>query len=130
MSTDSENNWFSADATTFGDRLAGAREAAGSSQADLADQIGVKLSTMEAWENDLKEPRANRLQMLSGMLGVSLRWLLTGVGIGPDEPSDEGPSNADLILTEIRKLQIEIVQSADKLGRLEKQLRAALKAQP
>lgn len=129
MSSDGENNWFSADATTFGDRLAGARESAGLSQGDLGRQIGVKVATIEAWENDLKEPRANRLQMLSGMLGVSLRWLLTGEGVGPDEPADGGPSNADLILTEIRKLQIEIVQSASKLGQLEKQLRAALKAQ-
>jgi HTH-type transcriptional regulator, cell division transcriptional repressor len=58
MTTESENNWFSADATTFGDRLAGAREAAGLSQAALAKRIGLKTATMEAWENDVKEPRA------------------------------------------------------------------------
>lgn len=127
MSTDSENNWFSADATTFGDRLAGAREAAGLSQGSLAEQIGVKLSTVEAWENDMKEPRANRLQMLSGMLSVSLGWLLTGAGDGPDEPADLVPNTADLLLVEIRKLQVEILQSANKLGQLEKQLRAAMK---
>lgn len=129
MSTDSENNWFSADATTFGDRLAGAREAAGLSQEALAKKIGVKMVTIEAWENDLKEPRANRLQMLSGMLGVSLRWLLSGIGIGPDEPTDMVPSETDHILSEIRKVRIDMAQSANTLGQLEKQLRAALKGQ-
>ena len=59
---------------------------------------------------------------------VGLSALADGLQAGYD--SILSGSNADLILTKIRKLQIEIVQSADKLGRLEKQLRAALKAQP
>jgi transcriptional regulator with XRE-family HTH domain len=36
------------------------------SQADLARKLGVKLKTdPQNWENDLAEPRANKLQMLS-----------------------------------------------------------------
>ena len=83
-----DQGWFSEDAATFGDRLAGARDAAGLDQKGLAEKLGVKLVTIAGWENDLKEPRANRLQMLSGILGVSLSWLLTGEGDGPEAPED------------------------------------------
>ena len=129
MTQSDENGWFSEDAATFGDRLAGARDAAGLSQEDLAGQIGVKQSTLDAWENDLREPRANRLQMLSGLLGVSLRWLLTGVGAGPDGPDGEAPiaADANAILTEMRRLRIEMANAASKLGQLEKRLRQILK---
>ena len=124
-----EEQWFSEDIATFGDRLAGAREAASLTQAGLAAKIGVKLQVLESWENDLKEPRANRLQMLSGVLGVSIPWLLTGEGDGPSGPDDDGPMDADVIdlLAEMRALQGEVKLTAEKLARLEKRLRKALK---
>lgn len=124
-----ETNWFSDDAATFGDRLAGAREAAGLKQSELAAQLGVKVETLIAWEHDLKEPRANRLQMLSGMLGVSLSWLLTGEGDGPSEPGDVDaiPEDISTLLGEIRAVRTQIMQRTERLGQLEKRLRAALK---
>jgi len=124
-----EDNWYAEDAATFGDRLAAAREQAGLSQTDLAKRLGVKLGVLEAWEQDLKEPRANRLQMLSGMLNISLSWLLTGQGEGPEGPLDDEPLEADinLLLTEMRGLRSEITQSAERLAQLEKRLRKALK---
>ena len=130
MMTD-DTGWFSEDAATFGDRLAGARELAGMSQDALAARIGVKPATIMGWENDLKEPRANRLQMLSGILVVSLSWLLTGQGDGPDAPDGAEPLSSDLIglLAEMRLLRTQIAQSAAKLGQLEKRLRAAMKDQ-
>jgi DNA-binding XRE family transcriptional regulator len=57
-----QENWYGADVATFGDRLAGAREAAGLSQEDLAQRLGVRLTTLQNWEEDLAEPRGNRLQ--------------------------------------------------------------------
>ncbi len=127
--SDEDIGWFSEDAATFGDRLAGARDAAGLSQAALAKQLGVKLTTMEAWENDVKEPRANRLQMLSGMLGVSLVWLLTGEGEGPEEPTTLLTDDADIatILGHMRRLRAEMAKAAQDMGRLEKQLRLMLR---
>ena len=56
-------NWYAADVATFGDRLAGAREAAGLAQEDLAQRLGVRLTTVQAWEEDMAEPRGNRLQL-------------------------------------------------------------------
>ncbi|WP_333714524.1 helix-turn-helix domain-containing protein [Yoonia sp.] len=121
--------WYSDEIATFGDRLAGAREAAGLDQTALATKLGVKKQTMESWENDLKEPRANRLQMLAGILGVSITWLLTGEGEGPTAPEDEGHLATDVtdLLAEMRGLQREIKQSGEKLARLEKRLRKVLK---
>lgn len=76
---------------TLGGRLARARDAAGMSEADIARQIGVKKTTIVAWETDRAAPRANRLTMLAGILGVSASWLLYGVGNSPitETVSDE-----------------------------------------
>ena len=76
MNAQTEDGWYDPNATTFGDRVAGAREQAGMSQADLAKRLGVKLKTLKSWEDDLSEPRANKLSMMAGMLNVSLLWLL------------------------------------------------------
>ena len=125
------NDWYSEDAATFGDRLAAAREGAGLKQSDLAKKLGVKTSTLSDWENDRKEPRANRLSMLSGMLGISLSWLLTGEGEGVAAPT-EGAEDLDkdtlAILTEIRALRTQIKQNAETLAQLEKRLRKSLVA--
>lgn len=121
-------NWFSDDAATFGDRLAAAREAAGLSQADLAQRLGVKTKVIEHWEADAKEPRANRLQMLAGMLGVSLMWLLTGEGDGVDMPDETAAETAQVkgVLAEIRELRTAMTAMTGRLGRLEKKLRHGL----
>ncbi|WP_371170789.1 helix-turn-helix domain-containing protein [Aliiroseovarius sp. 2305UL8-7] len=123
-----DDDWFSEEAATFGDRLAGAREAVGMSQTELARRLGVKVKTLRGWEEDLNEPRANKLQMLSGLLNVSLRWLLSGEGEGVNEPQafpDDAPEVRDLLL-EIRDIKAQMSRSADQLGRLEKRLRKRL----
>lgn len=124
-----DQGWFSEEKATFGDRLAGAREATGLSQASFAAKLGVKPSVIAGWEDDLKEPRANRLQMLAGILGVSISWILTGEGEGPEAPDFEDSMTEDLqeLLTEMRALRGQIADSGDKLARLEKRLRKALK---
>ncbi len=115
--------WYSEERATFGDRLAAARETAQISQKALAKRLGVKPRTIAAWENDLSEPRANRLQMLAGLLNVSLMWLLTGEGEGVAPPGDEAPSKgARAILLEIRALKGDIDHAAHRLARLEKHL--------
>ncbi|WP_099826328.1 helix-turn-helix domain-containing protein [Oceaniglobus indicus] len=126
---DDARNWYSNDTATFGDRLADARGFVGMSQEDLARRVGVKLKTLAAWENDLSEPRANRLAMLSGLLNVSLRWLLTGEGEGlpnPDE-TQEMPADIKDILTDLRQTQSDLTRMADRIGRLEKRLKTAVR---
>ncbi|MEM0935609.1 MAG: helix-turn-helix domain-containing protein [Pseudomonadota bacterium] len=125
---DSDDNWYGADTATFGDRVAGAREALGIGQPELARRLGVKVKTLRDWENDLSEPRANKLQMLAGILGVSLMWLLNGEGDGVDPPPEgtEAPEHIRDLLLELRALQADMDRSADRLARIEKRLRQVL----
>lgn len=60
------------------ERLTSAREAAGLSQAQLANRVGVKRVTVSHWEADRTAPRANRLNQLAGLLNVPVLWLLGG----------------------------------------------------
>ncbi len=123
-----ENDWYGADAATFGDRLAGAREAAGMSQSQLARRLGVKKATIAAWENDLSEPRANRLSMMAGMINVSIMWLLTGEGEGMEAPVEEAGGDLELVdaVAELRAIRGEMRASAERAARLEKRLRLML----
>ena len=120
-------DWYSNEAATFGDRLSAAREACGMDQKTLAQKLGVGLRAVEKWENDLTEPRANKLQMLSGVLNISIRWLLTGEGEGI-EPMIDLETAPDLhdLLSEMRTLRSEMMRSAERMGVLEKRLKQRL----
>ena len=125
-------DWYGADVATFGDRVAAAREAAGMTQATLARRLGVQPGTLRNWENDMSEPRANRLSILAGLLNVSMMWLINGEGEGLDGTEVAGvlPGPAADLLSEMRGLRIELSQSAKQLARLEKRLRAMLRETP
>lgn len=127
MTDAAEINWYSNDTATFGDRIAAAREARKMTQKALAKRLGVGLKTIEGWENDLSEPRANKLQTLSGVLNVSIPWLLTGEGVGIDTEVDE-PTDADIaeLMSEMRILRTEMLRSAERLAVIEKRLKSAL----
>lgn len=118
---------YSEAAATFGDRMTLAREAQGMNQEDLARRLGIRLQTLRNWEDDRSEPRANRLQMLAGVLGVSMVWLLTGEGEGGpsvrsrDETSISGELAA--LLNEIRDLRIANTKANNRLAKLERRLR-------
>lgn len=119
-------DWYSEERATFGDRVAGAREGAGLSQDELARRMGIRPKTLQSWEEDLSEPRANKLQMLAGLTGVSLRWLMTGQGEGPQAPGEEMGEEHAALLAELRQLRGEFARGAERLGRLEKRLRVSM----
>ena len=126
--TDAALDWYGPNTATFGDRVAAARDAAGMTQQQLAKRLGVKAATLKAWEDDISEPRANRLSMLAGLLNVSITWLINGEGEGVDSPEivpEMSQEMSDLLL-EIRTLKSTLKESSDRLGRLEKQLRQNL----
>ena len=122
-------DWYGPETATFGDRLSAAVEKSGMTQKLVAKRLGIKLATLKSWEQDVSEPRANRLSMLAGLLGVSVMWLLYGRGDGVDYSDNEAqvPPEINDILFEIRALQTGLLTSADKLAKLEKQLRAKLR---
>ncbi|MBO9437023.1 helix-turn-helix transcriptional regulator [Ruegeria sp. R13_0] len=120
--------YYGDEAATLGDRIVAAREAVGYSQKKLASRLGVKLKTVQGWEEDRTEPRANKAQMISGILGVSLVWLLSGEGEGVLEPADTPSGSEDIqgILDEIRTLRTDMAQTTRRLSTVEKRLRARL----
>lgn len=124
-------DYYGPDAATFGDRMAAAREAADMTQAQLARRLGVKKSTIASWEEDLAEPRANRLQMLAGMLNVSIMWLITGEGQGMTMTDEEEDSNRDMaaLLSELRELRTQLQASTGRVAKLEKAVRRKMEAE-
>jgi len=117
---------YSDDFATFGDRIVNARDALGLSQLQLSRRIGVQEETLAAWETDRSEPRANKLQMLAGVLNVSLVWLMSGEGEGAPTPVDGEIVDAEVLLSELRGIRAEQTRLAERSMRLEKRLRAYL----
>ena len=125
--SETETDWYAPEHATFGDRLTAAREATGMSQEALAKRLGVKKSTMRKWEEDLAEPRANRLSMLAGLLNVSMMWLINGEGEGVAGPDAETlPEDATAMILEIRRMKSDLHATAERLGRMEKALRSLM----
>jgi transcriptional regulator with XRE-family HTH domain len=125
--TQSDQNWYAPEIATFGDRMTAAREAAGMTQESLAKRLGVKKGALRNWENDIAEPRANRLSMLAGLLNVSMMWLINGEGEGVEGPDAETlPSDLTEIILEIREMKSELHFKAEQLARLEKRLRTLM----
>ena len=113
------------DSDTLGGRLSRARDASGMSAAQFARRLGVKSATVQAWENDRSEPRANRLSMLCGILNVSLPWLLYGVGEAPhDDPRNDAITVLRGQFEKVRRLHEEtgaiLSRIEDELLRLQR----------
>lgn len=127
MSDQDDHADFSDTVATFGDRIVAAREALGLTTAGLARRLGIKDATLQRWENDRAEPRANKLQMLAGILNVSMIWLMTGEGEGvPNEEAELPGGGRDLVL-ELRSIREESAALGIRMARLEKALRAHMR---
>lgn len=110
------------DTDTFGGRLSRAREAAGLSVTDLASRLSVKIATVNAWESDRSGPTARRLATIAGLVGVSLSWLLHGVG--PSPATEEEPGGDHALAGQLEKLKALQADVADIIGNLERQIEA------
>jgi transcriptional regulator with XRE-family HTH domain len=122
------SDWYSQESATFGDRVAAAREQSSLTQKELARRLGVRTSTIRNWEDDLSEPRANRLSIMAGILNVSMMWLINGQGEGMDSPPDTDEVTSDMraILNELREMRADMVSRAEQMARLEKRLRRTM----
>lgn len=105
---------------TLGGRLSTARDNAGIEMNALANHLGVKRETMQAWESDRSAPRPSRLVNLAGILGVSPMWLMTGNGQGPSEGGDMLPLEA--LRNQIVKLSDIHQESGRLLSELTRQV--------
>lgn len=97
-------------ANDVGTRMTDARVAAGRTQAEIANQLGVKASTVAKWERGTASPRSNRLAALAGILGVSLSWLIVGHG---DEPTSTG--ELDEVRVTLSRVQAQLVDTLNEV---------------
>ena len=118
---------FTDTVATFGDRIVAAREALGLSTAGLARRLGIREGTLQRWENDRAEPRANKLQMLAGVLNVSMIWLMTGEGEGVQADDAALPGGGRDLVLELRAIREESAALGVRMARLEKALRAHMR---
>ena len=108
------------DMDTMGGRLTRARDATGLTARDLAWRLGVKVATVNAWERDRSQPATHRLNMLSGLLSVSISWLLHGVGTSPVEPMEHVA--AGKVADQLEKLTSLHEETGELIGRITEEL--------
>jgi len=105
---------------TVADRLRQARENLGLSQETVAQLIGVTADTYQHWETGEKEPRANRLVNLAGVLRVSAYWILDG---GDGEFSIvQDCSATDALRGQIESARAKLQDLSDILADMEERL--------
>lgn len=102
---------------TLGDRLTAAREGAGLDIAAMAEALGLRPETLEGWEVDQAEPTASLMGRIATLTGVSLVWLLTGQGAGPQDDNAGAALRAEL--ADLRRL---LAEASARVQRLEESL--------
>ena len=118
------------DSIILGKRIAEARELKAYSIKKAARRLSVTEKTFKKWESGKSKPRANKVQMLSGVLGVSLLWLLNGEE--QFEPDANNPSQLEKLSLkvermtqlqqELAELTEEVVNEVEELHKIEEDL--------
>lgn len=110
-------------ADTLGGRIQRARLTRGLTVSQLARRAGILTKTLDNWERDRSAPRANKLNVLAGALGVPVLWLLGGGG-------EEVATDAAVTLNETANLRRKLdrlldlhQQSATLLFELDSEIR-------
>lgn len=80
---------------SFGERLKQLREGK-YSQEELASMLNVHSVTISKWENDVQEPRANKIAELAHILGTTSAYLLGDTNIPPSESKMTDNSSLEL----------------------------------
>lgn len=87
----------------IGAHLSQARRACGLSIEDVANRMAVTAKTVKNWESGKSVPRANRLHILSGILGVPLAWFYGESEYQPELP--EPRSRIDQLEEKVQRIQ-------------------------
>ena len=79
----------------IGKHIRALREGKKLSRQAVADYVGVALSTLQAWENEEREPSATNIMRLSEFLDTSVELLVTGNQVAPEVslPMTQSPGN-------------------------------------
>lgn len=71
---------------TIGERIREKRKELGLTQKQLADKLGVRYQTVQAWELNARNPKPETVKKFAEALDVSANWLIYGEG-DPDQIS-------------------------------------------
>lgn len=77
------NPQYLAQDDTLGGRISLARETAMLSIEEAASKLGVTPQSWMEWECDRASPESYHMPLITGVLRISLPWLVTGQGLGP-----------------------------------------------
>ena len=97
---------------TMGARIEQARLTKGLNVTQLSRRVAVKPSTLKNWEADRSEPRANKMAMVAGILGVSVQWLLEG---GDEMPEFEEQLPGSVKIAKKLELALALQQRLSQL---------------
>ncbi|MET3661119.1 helix-turn-helix domain-containing protein [Aquamicrobium ahrensii] len=108
----------SPDTDTFGGRFSRALDACELDMREFARHLGVRPNTVRGWESDRSMPNFHRLNKIAGLLGVSIAWLLHGVGRGPSETElrNDTPQN---VTEQLARLKLLHAQTGELITRLQ-----------
>lgn len=93
------------EAPAYGKHLASLRTVAGLSQQQVADEIGVRQSTIATWERSSRPPKGDVLSQLAKLFNVSIQDLLGAEPTRTQKPTHRGPaSRLERLISEAGKL--------------------------
>lgn len=108
---------------TTGEKIKAARKAAGLTQKQLGERLGLSFQAIAQWENDLRNPKYETLQRIATALDVSMTYFMDENEIFHDE-FRQGHVSMDDIADKMHlpvEIVWEILQSDDPAYQEEKE---------
>ena len=105
---------------TLGGRISLARESAMQSIEDAACQLGVTTQIWADWECDRASPESYHMPLITGVLRISLPWLVTGQGLGPTP--FVSASDVDEIRRELHTATVDAICAQNRVQELLRRL--------
>lgn len=81
---------------TLGKRIRAARTAAGKTQQEVADYLGIERVNVTQWEGDKHGPERTRLPELAAFINTTVEWLMTAKGPAPEPTPQRERANAKI----------------------------------
>ena len=117
--------------TILGNRIAEARGLKEYTIKEAARRMSVTEKTFKNWESGKSKPRGSKMQMLAGVLGVSLLWLLNGeeqfepevINFSQIEKLSQKVERMTQLQQELAELTGEVVSEVEELHQIEEDLK-------
>lgn len=100
------------ESNSVGTSIRDARLAAGLTQVELGERIGVRQQSVVKWEQGITKPSTSRLASIATALGVTADQLLGGESLRPEM------SASGIDLDELRRVDPEMYAQIEQMARL------------